>query len=70
MTEKKKNEDNTKDRTPPPRQKGVPNLFSRSFFCWMLPVFWNGNKRDLEEYDLRPTKSTYNSQLVGEQLEM
>ncbi|CAB3255961.1 unnamed protein product, partial [Arctia plantaginis] len=70
MTVKKKDEDNKKDPIPQPKQKGVPNVFARSLFCWMLPVFWNGNKRDLEEYDLRPTKAIYDSQVVGEKLEI
>ncbi|CAB3260009.1 unnamed protein product [Arctia plantaginis] len=70
MTVKRKDEDNKKDPIPQPKQKGVPNVFARSLFCWMLPVFWNGNKRDLEEYDLRPTKAIYDSQVVGEKLEM
>ncbi|XP_075985107.1 ATP-binding cassette sub-family C member 4-like [Anticarsia gemmatalis] len=53
----------------PKKQKGVPNAFSRAFFCWMLPIFWSGNRRDLEEYDLRPPKRAYDSGLVGLKLE-
>lgn len=58
------------EKPPPPLEpKKVPNVFSRSLFCWMVPIFYYGNKRDLEEYDLVPTKSLYNSKVVGDKLE-
>lgn len=63
----KKTETNIKDAAPV--RKDVPNRLSRSLFCWMLPLFWNGNRRDLEEYDLRPTTHNYDSKVVGEKLE-
>ncbi|XP_026726076.1 multidrug resistance-associated protein 4-like [Trichoplusia ni] len=55
--------------SPPPEPKQVPNVLSRSFFCWVFPLFYFGNRRDLEEYDLVPPKQDYNSKFVGDQLE-
>lgn len=62
------NKKNEKSDTPPPK-KEVPGLLSRLFFCWMFPLFYNGNFRDLEEYDLAPAKSQYDSKRVGDILE-
>lgn len=53
----------------PPKQKSVPNTFLRTMFCWMLPIFYFGNKRDLEDDDLRPPKNMYKSKLLGDALE-
>ncbi|XP_038209218.1 multidrug resistance-associated protein 4-like [Zerene cesonia] len=67
---KNKNEDEwkkQKDTAPP--QKSVPGLISRVFYAWMFPLFLNGNRRDLEEYDLVPTKSIYDSKVTGDALE-
>ncbi|KAL4709197.1 hypothetical protein ACJJTC_008125 [Scirpophaga incertulas] len=50
-------------------EKDVPNLFSRFLFCWMMPMFYNGMKRDLEEHDLVPAKNAYGSKLAGDILE-
>ncbi|XP_028160238.1 probable multidrug resistance-associated protein lethal(2)03659 [Ostrinia furnacalis] len=52
-----------------PLQKTVPNFFSRFLFCWMIPIYYNGTKRDLEEYDLVPAKRQYDSKRVGDVLE-
>ncbi|XP_021200213.3 ATP-binding cassette sub-family C member 4 [Helicoverpa armigera] len=54
---------------PPPKQKDVPNTFLRTLFCWMLPIFYFGNKRDLEQHDLPPPKNMYSSKVVGDRLE-
>ena len=69
-TEKEKNADDaTPPKKVPPKQKTLPNTFLRTFFCWMLPIFYYGNKRDLEEDDLSPPKSMYQSKKVGDILE-
>ncbi|CAG9107766.1 unnamed protein product [Plutella xylostella] len=52
-----------------PPQKQSPGLFSRLFLCWMFPLFYHGNQRDLEEVDLVPSRPCYDSKLVGDQLE-
>ena len=52
-----------------PTDKEVPNLLSRLWFCWTFPLFYNGNKRDLEEHDLVPPKRIYESKTVGDNLE-
>lgn len=50
-------------------KKYNPNFLSRLFICWMCPVFYRGNKRDLEEEDLISPSSKYNSEVIGEKLE-
>lgn len=62
-------ENNVKNNKKMPSEKKVPSLLSRLWFCWMFPMFYNGNKRDLDEYDLMPTKSIYDSKLSGDKLE-
>ncbi|CAG9783024.1 unnamed protein product [Diatraea saccharalis] len=52
-----------------PLQKDVPGIISRFFFCWMMPLYYNGIKRDLEEFDLVPAKHQYDSKVVGDLLE-
>jgi hypothetical protein len=52
-----------------PLQKDVPGILSRFLFCWMMPMCYNGMKRDLEEHDLVPAKHVYDSKIVGDQLE-
>ncbi|KAJ8734777.1 hypothetical protein PYW08_014027 [Mythimna loreyi] len=63
----------SKNAAPPkkvPREpKSVPNVFLRTFLCWMIPIFYFGNKRDLEEEDLSPPKSMYRSKALGDVLE-
>lgn len=69
-TEKEKNGGNVPPpKNVPPKEKTVPNTLLRTFFCWMLPIFYYGNTRDLEEYDLPPPKSKYQSKKVGDILE-
>lgn len=63
---------NAKDAPPkkvPPKPKSVPNTFMRTLLCWMLPIFYYGNKRDLEEEDLPPPKNIYQSKVLGDILE-
>lgn len=62
-----KNKINNKKKMP--SEKKLPSLLSRLWFCWMFPMFYNGNKRDLEEYDLMPTKRIYDSKFSGDKLE-
>lgn len=61
--------DEKKKKKQLPTMKEPPGAFSRSLFCWMFPLFYRGNYRDLEEEDLVPPKNQYNSKLVGDQLE-
>ncbi|KAM3966456.1 LOW QUALITY PROTEIN: ATP-binding cassette subfamily C member 4-like [Aphomia sociella] len=63
----KKNKENEKNSPPPP--KGRPGVLSRSFFCWMFPLFYNGTRRDLEEHDLVKAKEVYDSKRTGDELE-
>lgn len=62
-----KNKDKNEKKMP--SEKNVPSLLSRLWFCWMFPMFYNGNKRDLEEHDLMPAKRMYESKLSGDKLE-
>ncbi|XP_053601473.1 ATP-binding cassette sub-family C member 4-like [Plodia interpunctella] len=50
-------------------EKSAPGLISRFFFCWTFPLFYNGNRRDLEEYDLVRPRKIYDSKSVGDKLE-
>lgn len=59
----------TKNPKVPPLKKDIPSVFSRSLFLWMFPLFYNGYRRDLEEYDLVPAKHLYDSKTVGDTLE-
>ncbi|CAH0722571.1 unnamed protein product, partial [Brenthis ino] len=61
--EKKQNE------TLKPKKKSAPSFFSRMLYFWTFPLFYYGNRRDLEEEDLVPTKLNYNSKNVGDKLE-
>lgn len=53
----------------PPTEKKPPGALQRYFFCWMLPIFYFGYKRDLEEYDLARAKHMYDSKILGDKLE-
>lgn len=47
-----------------------PNIISRILFCWVCPVLFNGNRRDVEESDLiAPPSKKYNSETLGDRLE-
>ncbi|XP_047540734.1 ATP-binding cassette sub-family C member 4-like [Vanessa atalanta] len=63
-----KNEKQTED-TKKPKKKNPPSLISRLFFLWTFPLFYYGNRRDLEDEDLIPTKTVYNSKNAGDVLE-
>ncbi|KOB69136.1 Uncharacterized protein OBRU01_17132 [Operophtera brumata] len=69
MGVKTENMKETKNPKVPPQKKDVPGVFSRSIFWWMFPLFYNGYRRDLEEYDLVPAKHQYDSKIVGDTLE-
>lgn len=49
--------------------KSPPGLFSRLFYFWTFPLFYYGNRRDLEEYDLVRAKKIYESKRLGDKLE-
>ncbi|XP_059049067.1 ATP-binding cassette sub-family C member 4-like [Achroia grisella] len=67
---KKKDYKKTKERNKSSSSlKARPGALSRFFFCWMLPLFYYGNRRDLEEDDLVKAKEIYNSKRVGDELE-
>ncbi|XP_050359934.1 ATP-binding cassette sub-family C member 4-like isoform X2 [Nymphalis io] len=57
------------EETMKPKKKSPPGLFSRLFFLWTFPLFYYGNRRDLEDEDLIPTKTVYNSKTAGDILE-
>uniref|UniRef100_A0A2H1WBZ3 SFRICE_041714 n=1 Tax=Spodoptera frugiperda TaxID=7108 RepID=A0A2H1WBZ3_SPOFR len=70
MDTKKGSKNDSKSKPPPPpKPKSVPNVFKRTLFCWMLPIFYFGNRRDLEESDLPPPKNMYQSKMLGDKLE-
>nr|WBG67118.1 ABCC3 protein [Mythimna separata] len=56
-------------KSAPQKQKDVPNVFLRTFLCWMIPIFYYGNTRDMEEEDLSPPKNVYRSKALGDKLE-
>lgn len=51
------------------KSKSPPGLISRLLYIWTFPLFYNGNRRDLEDEDLVPTNKKYNSKIVGDDLE-
>ncbi|CAH4030827.1 unnamed protein product [Pieris brassicae] len=51
------------------RQNSPPGILSRLFYVWTFPLFYNGNRRDLEDEDLVPTRDMYGSKRVGDALE-
>lgn len=69
MTSKKETNSKEKNMKEPPPMKEIPGFLSRAFFCWMFPLFYYGNQRDLEEYDLVPAKKKYHSKEAGDKLE-
>lgn len=68
-SERKASKNKVKNEKKMPSEKEVPSLLSRLWFCWTFPMFYNGNKRDLEEYDLMPNKKIYDSKISGDILE-
>ncbi|XP_068628827.1 ATP-binding cassette sub-family C member 4-like [Battus philenor] len=51
------------------RKRNNPNIISRLFLCWVLPVLYRGNIRDVEESDLIVPKKKYDSDYLGEKFE-
>lgn len=68
-TERQSSSTKNKNEKKMPSEKKVPHFLSRLWFCWTFPMFYNGNKRDLEEYDLIPTRKMYGSKESGDKLE-
>ncbi|XP_026764672.2 ATP-binding cassette subfamily C member 4-like [Galleria mellonella] len=62
----KKNKEKPK-ASPTPQKR--PGAISRFFFCWMFPLFYYGNIRDLDESDLVKAKKNYDSKRTGDELE-
>lgn len=51
------------------KKRYKPNIISRIFLCWVCPVLYNGNKRDVEEEDLVRPNKYYDSKFLGDTLE-
>ncbi|CAG9575807.1 unnamed protein product [Danaus chrysippus] len=62
------NEKNQKEKEEH-KKKTPPGIVSRLLFFWTFSLFYNGNRRDLEDDDLVPAKSIYDSKTVGDKLE-
>ncbi|XP_039765386.1 multidrug resistance-associated protein 4 isoform X2 [Pararge aegeria] len=45
------------------------NIFSKTWFVWMMPTFWRGYKRDLYDSDLTKPKDNHLSDKLGDRLE-
>ncbi|XP_026726081.1 multidrug resistance-associated protein 4 [Trichoplusia ni] len=45
------------------------NIFSKTWFVWMMPTFWRGYKRDLYDADLTKPKDSHLSDKLGDRLE-
>ncbi|XP_060519010.1 probable multidrug resistance-associated protein lethal(2)03659 isoform X2 [Cylas formicarius] len=56
-----------KNRKPNPRENAFP--FSAVTFCYTIPTFIRGFKRDLEEQDLTETLSEHKSARLGNEIE-
>ncbi|XP_045760841.1 ATP-binding cassette sub-family C member 4-like [Maniola jurtina] len=63
-----KNDAKSNESKEPPK-KQPPGMFSRLLFIWTFPMFYFGNRRDLEEYDLVSARTIYDSKTVGDELE-
>ncbi|XP_023934406.1 ATP-binding cassette sub-family C member 4 [Bicyclus anynana] len=57
------------NKTKEPPKKTPPGFFSRLLYAWTFPLFYFGYRRDLEEYDLVPARTLYDSKIVGDTLE-
>ncbi|XP_047534615.1 uncharacterized protein LOC125069235 [Vanessa atalanta] len=51
------------------KKRNKPNIVSRLFICWICPVLFKGNKRDIEENDLIIPSKQYDSDRLGGRLE-
>ncbi|KAF6207172.1 hypothetical protein GE061_018411 [Apolygus lucorum] len=58
-----------KEKTKPPNPRASANILSAATFCWIIPTFWRGYKRDLEEGDLCEPLKEHCSAHVGRKLE-
>ncbi|CAH2267214.1 jg2942 [Pararge aegeria aegeria] len=67
--ENQTNKNDVPNKTMEPPKKNPPGMFSRLFFIWNFPLFYFGYRRDLEEYDLVPARTLYDSKSVGDELE-
>ncbi|CAK1548558.1 unnamed protein product [Leptosia nina] len=50
-------------------KRSNPNVISRIFICWVCPIFFKGNRRDIEESDLIVPNKNYDSDRLGSKLE-
>ncbi|XP_052747534.1 ATP-binding cassette sub-family C member 4 [Bicyclus anynana] len=50
-------------------KRNKPNVISRLFICWVCPVLFKGNRRDIEEDDLIIPNKPYDSDRLGEKLQ-
>lgn len=50
-------------------KRSKPNVISRLLLCWVCPVLYNGNQRDVEEADLIIPNKPYDSDRLGEKLQ-
>ncbi|CAH2099924.1 unnamed protein product [Euphydryas editha] len=51
------------------KKRSKPNILSKLFICWICPVLFKGNKRDVEEDDLIVPSKQYDSDRLGVKLE-
>lgn len=51
------------------KKRNNPNIISRLFLWWVLPVVYRGNIRDIEESDLIIPTKKYDSNRLGENYE-
>ncbi|XP_046974021.1 uncharacterized protein LOC124540463 [Vanessa cardui] len=51
------------------KKRNKPNIISRLFICWICPVLFKGNKRDIQENDLIIPSKQYDSDRLGGKLE-
>ncbi|XP_039745503.1 multidrug resistance-associated protein 4-like [Pararge aegeria] len=50
-------------------KRSKPNVISKLFICWVFPVLFKGNRRDVEEDDLIIPNKPYDSDRLGEKLQ-
>nr|XP_034841109.1 multidrug resistance-associated protein 4-like [Maniola hyperantus] len=51
------------------KKRNKPNVISKLFICWVCPVLFKGNKRDVEEDDLIVPNKPYDSDRLGEKIQ-
>ncbi|CAH0722570.1 unnamed protein product, partial [Brenthis ino] len=51
------------------KKRNKPNIISKIFICWVCPIFYKGNKRDVEETDLIVPTKQYDSEKLGDKFE-